>query len=129
MSYSVQNQRQLRIGEQIRHILSDLVRDCFFDDPALEGVNTLTISEVRISPDLKNATAYVVPLGGDTIVDDKTFIKAINRASSYFRRELGHQLNMRNTPRIQFEKDASFAQAAHINDIMSKEKVRKDLKA
>ena len=127
MGYSVQNQRQLRVGEQVRHILSEVVRDCFFDDPELQDVNSLTISEVRISPDLKNATAYVVPLGGQTVVDNEVFMTALNRASAYFRREVSNKLRMRNTPRIKFESDVSFTQAAHVNDLLSDKKVRRDL--
>lgn len=125
--YSMQNQRQLRVAEQIRHILSDVIRDCFFDDPDLMGVNSLTVSEVRISPDLKNATAYVMPLGQDQLIEDEMFMKALNRASSYFRKELSRQTNLRYTPRIRFEVDQSFVQAPRINTLLSNDKVRHDV--
>ena len=127
MGYSEQNQRQLRVGEQIRHILSELVRDCFFDDPALDKVNSLTISEVRISPDLKNATVYVVPLGADDFESDKVFIRALNKVSSYFRREIGRKIYLKYTPRLRFEKDTSFIKAVHINNLLADDRVKKDI--
>lgn len=125
--YSTQNQRQLRVGEQIRHILSAELRDCFMSDPALAGLNNVTISEVRISPDLKNATVYIVPPPGGQIVDMDVFIKALNRASSYFRKHLSHEMTLRYTPRLNFAADDKFFKAAHVYELLADEKVRHDI--
>lgn len=125
--YSAQNQRQLRVGEQIRHILSAELRDCFMSDPALAGLNHVTISEVRISPDLKNASVYIVPPPGDQIVDMDVFIKALNRAASYFRKHLSHEMTLRYTPRLSFVTDDNFFKAAHVYELLADEKVRQDV--
>ena len=125
--YSTQNQRQLRVGEQIRHILSAELRDCFMSDPALAGLNTVTISEVRISPDLKNASVYIVPPCGEAAVDMEAFMKALNRASAYFRKHLSREITLRYTPRLSFVADESFFKAAHVYDLLAGEKVRQDV--
>jgi ribosome-binding factor A len=125
--YSTQNQRQLRVGEQIRHILSAELRDCFMSDPALAGLNAVTISEVRISPDLKNASVYIVPPPGEQVVDMDAFMKALNRASSYFRKHLSREITLRYTPRLNFVADTSFFKAAHVYELLAGEKVRHDV--
>ena len=117
------SQRQLRVGEEIRHGMSEILNRTSFNDPALGGI-IITISEVRISPDLRNATAFVVPLGG---ADLDAVTKALNKASSYFRRELSHMLRLRSCPRIGFEADKSFDEAAKINTILQSENVQQDL--
>ncbi len=113
----------MRVGEEIRHGMSQVLNRSSFNDPHLDGV-IITISEVRISPDLKNATAFVVPLGG---ADLDAVTKSLNKASSYFRRELSHMLRMRSCPRIGFEADKSFDEAAKINTILQGENVQQDL--
>ncbi|TVQ83783.1 MAG: 30S ribosome-binding factor RbfA [Micavibrio sp.] len=123
---SVQNQRQLRIAEQIRHILSAEIRECQLSDPALDGLNTLTVSEVRISPDLKNATAYVTKLGGGSFEGKDGFMKALNGASAYFRKCLAQEMDLRYTPRLNFVYDKSFAEASQIDALLSSDKVRRD---
>lgn len=114
----------MRVGEEIRHGMSQILNRTSFNDPHLEGV-IITISEVRISPDLRNATAFVVPLGG---ADLKVVTKALNKASSYFRRELSHMLRLRSCPRIGFEADRSFDEAAKINTILQSDNVQQDLR-
>jgi ribosome-binding factor A len=74
-------QRQLRVGEEMRHALSEILREHHLDDPDLAG-KIITVTEVRVSPDLRNATAFVLPLGGSDT--DKT-VQALNRAAGYFR--------------------------------------------
>ncbi len=113
----------MRVGEEIRHGMSEILNRTSFNDPHLEGV-IITISEVRISPDLKNATAFVVPLGG---ADLDAVTKSLNKASSFFRRELSHMLRLRSCPRIGFEADKSFDEAAKINTILQSENVQQDL--
>jgi len=125
--YSTQNQRQLRVGEQIRHILSAELRDCFMSDPALVGLNAVTISEVRISPDLKNATVYIVPPPGEQIIDMEAFMKALNRAATYFRKHLSSEITLRYTPRLNFVADKNFFKAAHVYALLGDEKVRQDV--
>lgn len=118
------SQRQLRVGEEIRHAMSEVLNRTSFNDPNLEGV-IITISEVRISPDLKNATAFVVPLGG---ADLDAVTKSLNKANGFFRRELSHMLRLRSCPRIGFEPDTSFDEAAKINTLLQSDSVQQDLR-
>ncbi|WP_421779434.1 30S ribosome-binding factor RbfA [Kiloniella litopenaei] len=118
------SQRQLRVGEEIRHAMSEILNRTSFNDPNLEGV-IITISEVRISPDLKNATAFVVPLGG---ADLEAVTKSLNKANGFFRRELSHMLRLRSCPRIGFEPDTSFDEAAKINTLLQSDSVQQDLR-
>ncbi|KKJ77182.1 ribosome-binding factor A [Kiloniella litopenaei] len=118
------SQRQLRVGEEIRHAMSEILNRTSFNDPHLEGV-IITISEVRISPDLKNATAFVVPLGG---ADLEAVTKSLNKANGFFRRELSHMLRLRSCPRIGFEPDTSFDEAAKINTLLQSDSVQQDLR-
>ncbi|MCZ4281316.1 30S ribosome-binding factor RbfA [Kiloniella laminariae] len=117
------SQRQLRVGEEIRHAMSEVLRRASFNDPHLEGV-IVTISEVRVSPDLKNATAFIVPLGGGDMTE---VARAFNKANGFFRKELGQMLRLRSCPRISFEPDVSFDEAAKINSILHRETVQQDL--
>ena len=87
-------QRQLRVGEEMRHALAEILREHHLADPDLAG-KIITVTEVRISPDLRNATAFVLPLGGTET--DKT-VQALNRAAGYFRGELGRAVKMQFTP-------------------------------
>ncbi|WP_417452389.1 30S ribosome-binding factor RbfA [Kiloniella sp.] len=123
-SGSPRSQRQLRVGEEIRHAMSEVLNRTSFNDPNLEGV-IITISEVRISPDLKNATAFVVPLGG---ADLDAVTKSLNKANGFFRRELSHMLRLRSCPRIGFEPDTSFDEAAKINTLLQSDSVQQDLR-
>lgn len=118
-------QRQLRVGEQLRHQLSTIVNAGHARDPDLQGVN-VTVSEVRVSPDLKNATAFVLPLAGQ---EAAPVIEALNRASAFFRKELGAQSDLRYTPRLSFQMDASFDEAQRIEELLRRERVRRDLDA
>lgn len=119
------SQRQLRVGEELRHALARILARGELRDPQLVGVN-LTVTEVRVSPDLKNAAAFVVPLGGG---DLEQVIAALNHAASFLRGQLGHEVQMRFTPRLSFQADHSFDEAAHINEILHHPRVMRDVEA
>lgn len=111
------SQRQLRVGEQLRHILAETLQRGHFQDEALFRLAAnITVSEVRISPDLKHATAYVMTLGGMGLDE---ILPALNDEAFAFQKEIGRKLQMRNTPRIRFVKDESFEKANRIESILS----------
>ena len=119
-------QRQLRVGERIRHILADVLGRGHLSDPVLVNANMITVTAVEIGPDLKHATAYVMPLGGKNA---DAVVQALNRASGYFRTEIGHDLDLHYTPKISFKIDNSFENAAHIENLLRQDRVRKDVVA
>ncbi len=94
-------------------------------DPALTGVN-LTLTEVRVSPDLKSATAFVVPLGGGGM---EAAVGALNRAAGFLRGQVGREMALRHVPRLVFEADRSFDEAGHVGEILARPRVRRDLTA
>ena len=98
------SQRQLRVGEELRHALARVLARGELRDPHLSDVS-LTVTEVRVSPDLKNATAFVVPLGGGEL---EPVIAALNHAAGFLRGQLGHEVQLRHTPRLSFQADHSF---------------------
>jgi ribosome-binding factor A len=113
-------QRQLRVGEAIRHALSDIMRRGHFRDPDLRRAN-VSITEVRVSPDLKNATAYVMPLAADP--EQTTIcVTALNRAAPFIRGELAKVVELRTAPAVKFEADTSLDYARHI-DVLLKQHV------
>jgi len=117
------SQRQLRVGEELRHALARIFSRASFRDPALEGV-LLTVTEVRTSPDLRSARAFVVPLGGG---DSQAMVSALNRAKGYLRGELGREISLRFTPSLAFEVDNSFDTAQKIEDVLKRPGVQRDL--
>ncbi len=113
-------QRQLRIGEEIRHALSDVLARGELRDPDLIDVS-LTVSEVRISPDLRNATAFVVPLGGAVggqSRDMEPLLAALRRAAPFLRGCLSRVVKLRNTPALSFQADTSFDEASKIDALL-----------
>jgi ribosome-binding factor A len=119
------SQRQLRVGEVLRHALSDILRARDIRDPDLEGVS-VTVTQVKPSPDMRHATVFVEPLGGknaDVIVD------ALNRHRGFLRGELGRTIELKFTPELRFVEDTSFAEAQRIERILHSEKVARDLKS
>ena len=108
--------RQLRVGEELRHIVSSLLLRADLRDPDLVGVS-VTVTEVTVSPDLKNATAYVTPLGG---VNDDKVVAALNRSSAFLRGQLGRSVHLKFTPKLNFKIDDSFANATRIEDLIRK---------
>jgi ribosome-binding factor A len=117
------SQRQLRVGEEIRHALVEILRDSHARDPDLQNVN-VTVTEVRISPDLANATVFVMPLGGQK---SGSIVAALNRASAYFRTQLAHAVQLRHAPRISFALDTSFGYAEKIEGLLHTPEVERDL--
>lgn len=117
------SQRQLRVGEELRHALARILTRGELRDPALQDI-ALTVTEVRISPDLRQATAYVVPLGGAGM---SGAVDALNRAAGYFRGQLAREVKLRNAPRIVFQADLSFDKAQHIEKLLRHPRVLDDL--
>jgi ribosome-binding factor A len=117
------SQRQLRVGEVIRHALADIFAHGDLQDPLLRETR-LTVSEVRVSPDMRHASVYVMRLGGGEMNE---VLEALGRARGYLRHEVGHALTTRNTPDLQFIEDKSFDEAEHISKILHSEAVRHDL--
>jgi ribosome-binding factor A len=117
------SQRQLRAGELVRHALMDILAREEFDDPDLHG-KSITITEVRASPDLKHATAFAAPLGGEDMA--KT-VDALNRAAGFLRGRLSKEVDMRYTPQLRFIADDSYDEARRIDQLLSSDRVRRDL--
>ncbi len=117
------SQRQLRAGELVRHALVEILREETLTDPALVGVS-VTITEARVSPDLRHATVFVEPLGGAHAAD---VVAGLNRVSKFLRGRLGHSIDMRFTPALKFLHDESYDTAAYMDRLFSDPKVRADL--
>ena len=116
------SQRMLRVGELIRHALSDLLQRGSISDPALEG-KVVTVPDVKMSPDLKLATAYVMPLGGE---GGAAIVEALERNRKYLRGEVAHRITMKFAPDIRFRLDQSFAYGAKIDALLDSPEVRRD---
>ena len=117
------SQRQLRAGELVRHALVEILREETLTDAALEGVS-VTVTEARVSPDLRHATVFVEPLGGAHAAD---VVAGLNRVSKVLRGRLGHTIDMRFTPALKFLHDESYDTAAYMERLFSDPKVRADL--
>ena len=118
-----QNQRSLRVGELIRHTLVDIFARGELRDPDLVGIS-LTISEVRVSPDLKSATVFVMPLGGNEVTK---IVLALKRATPFLRRRVAETTALRYTPTMNFAEDAVFDQGAHIDQLLRSPEIARDL--
>ncbi|MBT3359510.1 MAG: 30S ribosome-binding factor RbfA [Rhodospirillales bacterium] len=116
-------QRQLRVGEELRHALAVVFERGHLRDPDLAGVS-VTVSEVRISPDLRNATVFVMPLGGD---DVDGVVEALKRAGPFLRGEIARSVKLRYVPRLSFQADATFGQASLIDNLLNDPVVARDL--
>lgn len=116
-------QRQLRAGELIRHALVEILREEDFDDEALAGTS-VTLTEVRMSPDLRHAVCFIEPLGGDHAPE---VVKALNRHAKFLRGRLGREIDMKFTPDLKFLHDESFDEAERIGRLFDDPKVRQDL--
>lgn len=117
------SQRQLRVGEVLRHALSDILRVVDIRDADLEGVS-VTITQVKPSGDMRHATVFCEPLGGRNA---NTVIAALNRHKGFLRGVLGHAITLKFTPELRFVEDTSFAEAERIERILKSEKVARDL--
>ncbi len=110
------SQRQRRVGEQIRHILSETLQRGHFDNELLlNKSNTVIVSEVSPSPDLKHARAYVMSLNGENM---DALLDALNDQARVFQKEIARNTSMKFTPRIKFLTDTSFDEAQHIENLL-----------
>jgi len=117
------SQRQLRVGELIRHKLAEmLARGDIHDDVLVAHV--VTVPEVRLSPDLKLATVYVIALGDS---DTEAVIKALSRHKRFIRGEIAHAVNLKFAPDIRFRRDETFEEASRIDALLADSKVRQDV--
>jgi ribosome-binding factor A len=116
------SQRMLRIGELIRHRLAEVLSRGEIHDDVLAS-HVITISEVRMSPDLKLGTVYVMPLGGN---DVKPVIDALMRAKKILRSAVAEALNLRYAPDLRFREDVTFEEATRIDRLLDSPKVRQD---
>ncbi|BAT59844.1 ribosome-binding factor A [Variibacter gotjawalensis] len=117
------SQRALRVGELIRHALADMLSRGDVHDPVLE-THMITVPEVRMSPDLKLATVYVMPLGGK---DEAAVVEALDNNKRYLRGEIAHRVNLKFAPDLRFRIDDRFAEAARIDKLLDTPVVRRDL--
>lgn len=117
------SQRQLRVAEEIRHILAGVFLRGEFRDPDLAGVQ-VTVTEVRVSPDLKHATAFVARLGRSDIAEK---LPALRRAAPFLRGQLAHALTLRSVPELHFQADTSLDAAMHIDELLRSPEVARDL--
>ena len=117
------SQRALRVGELVRHALADMLTRGEVHDPVLEG-HMITVPEVRMSPDLRLATVYVMPLGGR---DETQVIAALDRHKKYLRGEIGRRVNLKFAPDIRFRIDESFGEAERIAKLLQSPEVVRDL--
>src|SRR5215831_8811262 len=116
------SQRQLRVGEAVRHAVADILLHGTHD-PDLEG-HTITVPEVRMSPDLRLATIYVMPLGGR---DTEIVIAALDRNKKFLRGEVARRINLKFAPDIRFRVDDRFDEAERIEKLLRTPAVQRDL--
>jgi len=119
------SQRQLRAGELVRHALADILRQGELHDEALEAAS-VTVTEVRLSPDFKHAVCFVQPLGGRHADE---VVAALNRHARFLRGRLGREIDMKFTPDLKFVHDLSFDEASRMDALFRQPEVRRDLES
>ena len=117
------SQRQLRVGELVRHALAEMLTRGDVHDPVIEA-HMITIPEVRVSADLRLATIYVMPMGGR---DAEDVLDAFERHKKYLRAEIAHRINLKFAPDIRFRIDDRFAEAERIDKLLRSPDVKRDL--
>jgi ribosome-binding factor A len=117
------SQRQLRVGEELRHRLAELLRPGELRDPALHDAN-ITVTEVRLSPDLRNATAFVMPLGG---ANAEEILSGLRRSAPFLKSRLARLIELRHMPNLAFAFDNAFDSAARISALLARPEVERDL--
>jgi ribosome-binding factor A len=117
------SQRQLRVGELIRHAIADMLARGEVHDPVIE-THLVTVPEVRMAPDLRLATVYVMPLGGR---DAKDVLEALERNKRYLRGEVARRVNLKFSPDLRFRFDDRFAEAERIEKLLRSPEVSRDL--
>ena len=130
-------QRQLRAGELVRHSLAEILRETDIADPRLAGVS-VTVTEVRVSPDLRHATCFVEPLGAamdgpglSRLSGERAgvVVDGLNHAARFLRGQLGRHIELKFTPDLHFLHDPSFDEAARMNTLFAQPEVKRDLEA
>jgi ribosome-binding factor A len=121
--FKPQSQRQRRVGEEIRHGFLRAIEHGHFRDPDLQDI-AVTVTEVRMSPDLRHATIFVLPFGGG---DGGVLVKALKRAGAYLRSLLAHEIELRYLPELAFELDTTFDHAAELDRLLHSPAVARDL--
>ena len=132
------SQRQLRAGELVRHALVEILREGDLHDEALDGAS-VTLTQVRMSPDLRHALCFIEPLGAGVAKADPeaklavpapdAVVQALNRHAKYLRGQLGRQIEMKFTPDLKFVHDESFEEAARMEALFRRPEVRRDIEA
>ncbi len=117
-------QRQLRVGEELRHLLAELLERGNMRDPDLRDVS-ITVTSVDVSPDLRNAIAFVMPLGGK---DSERLLAALRRAAPWFRARVSEKAGLRSAPEIRFQLDRTFDEADRIGALLRRPDVARDIK-
>jgi ribosome-binding factor A len=117
------SQRQLRVGELVRHAMAELLTRGEVHDPVLEG-HLITVPEVQMTPDMRLATIYIMPLGGR---DSEKVIEALERNKKFLRGEIAHRINLKFAPDIRFRIDDRFDEADRIDKLLHSPAVRRDL--
>lgn len=117
------SQRQQRVAELVRHALAEVLSRGDVQDPVLTS-HVVTVPEVRMSPDLRLATAYVMPLGGR---DEKPVLEALDRHRKVLRQEVARRINLKFAPDLRFRRDETFDEASRIDALLRSERVRRDV--
>jgi ribosome-binding factor A len=117
------SQRQLRVGELVRHAMAEMLTGGDVHDPVIEG-HLITVPEVRMTPDLRLATIYIMPLAGR---DADEVVAAFERHKKFLRGEIAHRVNLKFAPDIRFRVDESFAEAERIDRLLRSPAVKRDL--
>jgi ribosome-binding factor A len=122
-NHGERSQRQLRVGEEVRHALAQLLRPGELHDPALFDAN-VTVTEVQLSPDLRNATAFVMPLGGANAAD---IIAGLRRSAPYLKGQIAKLVRLRRVPNLSFALDSAFDSADRVAAVLHSAAVARDL--
>lgn len=117
------SQRQQRVAELVRHALAEVLSRGDIQDPVLTS-HIVTVPEVRMSPDLRLATAYVMPLGGR---DEKPVLQALDRHRKVLRQEVARRVNLKFAPDLRFLRDETFDESSRIDALLRSERVRRDV--
>lgn len=118
-----QSVRVLKVGERVRHILSELLARGEVHDDVLRA-HSVSVTEVRMSPDLRNAKVFVKPLLGE---DEAVVLKALRTNTAFFQKEVAQRLGLKSAPRLNFQPDESFDEAERIERLLDDPKVARDL--
>ncbi len=121
-----ETQRQLRVSEQIRHVLAWALEREEIRDPEIQGL-IITVTEVQISPDLRNAAVFVLPLGIDNTSKVTNILRTLKKATPFLRKKLASSMHLRKVPQLHFFADETFDVASHIEDLLRRPSVLRDL--